>query len=69
MRTIEIKNMADKVLFTHSAENNTILKTLEKAIVDGSDLEDANLRGADLTGASYTPRQTDLAFTEETTIF
>ena len=74
MNTIEIKNLKDKVLFTHTSENNTIQKTLEKAVHDGTDLRDASLRYTDLTdagfrGAKYTPRQTDLAFTEETTKF
>ena len=54
--TIQIKTFKDKVLFTHSSENNTLLNTLDNAVRDGTDLTGADLieavlRYADLRGA------------------
>lgn len=50
-KRIEIKNMQADVLFSHDCEDNTIRKTLEKAISEGVNLEGADLRGANLRGA------------------
>ncbi len=52
MKTIKIKDRNDKVLFTHTCDNNTITITLEKAISEGADLRYADLRYADLEGAN-----------------
>ena len=57
MKTIEIKSISGRVLFTHTCDNNTILTTLLEAIrsyadLSGADLRGANLRGADLRGAN-----------------
>ena len=52
MKTIEIKSVYDKVLFTHTCENNTILITLSEAIKSGAYLSGAKLRGANLSGAN-----------------
>lgn len=54
---IEIKNMTGEVLFSYECEDNTIRKTLERAVskgvnLGGADLRDANLRGAKLRGAN-----------------
>jgi len=54
---IEIKSVSGSVLFTYECENNTICKTVEKAIssyenLRGANLRSANLRGADLSGAN-----------------
>ena len=67
METIEIKSVYDKVLFTHTCENNTILITLLEAIKSGANLRganlcDANLRGADLRGANLS----DIRYNENT---
>ena len=66
METIEIKNIDGVVLFSHTAENNSIKITVEEAVkknvrltladlgyadLDGADLDGANLRGANLRGA------------------
>ena len=53
---IEIKTLFGSVLFEYDCEENTILKTLIKAVegkkdLTGADLTGANLRGADLGGA------------------
>jgi uncharacterized protein YjbI with pentapeptide repeats len=47
------------IIFEYESENNTIKKTVEKAIearadLTGADLRDADLRGADLRGADLT---------------
>jgi len=70
---IEIKAFNNKVLFSHTQENNTIRDTLEKAVSQDADLtyadltyatlrnanlEDANLMYADLEGADL--RNADL---------
>ena len=50
---IEIKNRwTRKILFEFETENNSIKKTLEKAIQEHTDLIDANLREADLIDAN-----------------
>ena len=59
MRTIEIKNINGVVLFSHTAENNSIKTTVEEEAkknvsLNGADLKGANLRCADLTGADLT---------------
>ena len=49
---LEIKNKrTGNVLFEYESENNTIKKTLEKAIEEKANLIGAYLRGADLEGA------------------
>ena len=57
MKTIEIKNINGVVLFSHTAENNTIKLTVEEAVKKNvrltlADLEGADLEGADLEGAN-----------------
>ena len=67
MKTIEIKNIDGDVLFSHTAENNSIKITVEEAVkknvnlaladlgdadLDGANLRGANLRGANLRGAN-----------------
>ena len=59
METIEIKNINGDVLFSHTAEDNTITLTVEAAVSCGVSLANANLAGtclavADLTGADLT---------------
>ena len=59
MKTIEIKNIDGVVLFSHTAEDNTITLTVEAAVSCGVSLANANLAGtclavADLTGADLT---------------
>lgn len=56
MKTIEIKNINGDVLFSHTAEDNTITLTVETAVSCGVSLANANLAGtclavADLEGA------------------
>ena len=48
---IEIKTWAGTVLFKYSCIDNTILKTVNKAVIQGADLQGADLQGADLQGA------------------
>ena len=63
---ITIKSIFENVLFEHTCEDNTILKTLKEALKEGvnlgyadlrcadlrcADLSDANLRGANLSDA------------------
>lgn len=48
---IDIKTFSGSVLFSYESEDNTIKKTLEKAVLEGANLRGANLRGANLTGA------------------
>ena len=62
MKTIEIKNIDGAVLFSHTAENNTIKTTVEEAVIKNvklnranlvnANLANANLRGANLRGAN-----------------
>ena len=57
METIEIKNINGDVLFSHTAENNSIKITVEEAVKKNirltlADLEGADLEGADLEGAN-----------------
>ena len=59
MKAIEIKNIDGVVLFSHTAEDNTITLTVEAAVSCGVSLAKANLVGAclavaDLTGADLT---------------
>ena len=73
MKKIEIKNLKGTLLFKHTAENNTLAKTLERAVIHGVnllnaklmaeqlidiDLRHARLRGADLRFTIF--RGTDL---------
>ena len=52
MKTIEIKNrFTGEVIYSHTCEDNTVRKTVEKAIEDKVNLGYANLSGADLRGA------------------
>ena len=50
METIEIKNINGFVLFSHTAEDNTITLTVEAAVSCGVSLAKANLVGACLAG-------------------
>ena len=62
MKTIEIKNINGVVLFSHTAENNSIKTTVEEAVkknvcltladLAGADLAWADLAGANLIGAN-----------------
>ena len=57
MGTIEIKDINGVVLFSHTAENNSIKITVEEAVKKNvcltlADLEGADLEGADLDGAN-----------------
>ena len=57
MKTIEIKNINGDVLFSHTAENNSIKITVEEAVKKNvrltlADLADAELAWADLEGAN-----------------
>ena len=62
METIEIKDVIGVVLFSHTAENNSITLTVEEAVkknvklnranLANANLADANLRGANLRGAN-----------------
>lgn len=52
---IQIKSKEGEVLFEHEVEENTVRKTVEAAVKAGSNLDCANLRGADLRGARYEP--------------
>ena len=59
MKKIEIKDINGFVLFSHTAENNSITLTVEAAVSCGVSLANANLAGtclavADLTGADLT---------------
>ena len=51
METIKIKNINGDVLFSHTAEDNTITLTVEAAVSCGVSLAKANLVGACLEGA------------------
>jgi DNA-directed RNA polymerase subunit L len=42
---ITIKNVFENVLFEHTCENNTLLKTLKEALKEGIDLKYVNLSG------------------------
>ena len=48
---ITIKNIFENVLFEHTCENNTLLKTLKEALKEGIDLKYVNLSSANLIGA------------------
>ena len=49
---IEIKNfLTGGVIFEHAADENSTVITLETAVINGVNLLDANLRGANLSGA------------------
>lgn len=55
--TIQIKSTYGDVLYEHTCEDNSVKKTVEKAVKNdvylfGADLRRANLRGADLSGAN-----------------
>ena len=53
MNKIKITNRwTGSVLFEHEEENNTLKKTVEKAIEQEANLEGAYLRGANLRGAN-----------------
>ena len=62
MKTIEIKDVIGVVLFSHTAENNSIEITIEEAVkknvklnmanLANANLANANLRGANLKGAN-----------------
>lgn len=50
--TIQIKTIFGEVLFEHKEYDNTVKKTLEKAISEGANLRATNLREADLERAN-----------------
>ena len=50
-KQIQIKTLWGSVLFEHESKDNSIKKTLEKALSKGAYLRGAYLRGAYLTGA------------------
>ena len=52
MKTIEIKNIDGVVLFSHTAENNTVKLTVEEAVKKNVKLNRANLANADLANAN-----------------
>jgi len=45
---IQTKSVFGSVLFEHECEDNTIKKTVEKAVIVEANLKGANLRGANL---------------------
>jgi uncharacterized protein YjbI with pentapeptide repeats len=49
---IEIKTFGGSVLFQYEVEDNTVKRTLERAVSERADLRGAYLTGADLTGAN-----------------
>ena len=49
---ITIKSIFENVLFEHTCENNTLLKTLKEALKEDIDLKYVNLSGANLSGAN-----------------
>ena len=64
---IEIKSIFGDVLFTHKCVDNTIAKTVKKAVKSSADLRFANLRYADLSSAdlSYANlRYADLSYAD-----
>ena len=52
METIEIKDVNGVVLFSHTAENNSITLTVEAAVSCGVSLSKANLKDANLSWAN-----------------
>ena len=48
---ITIKSIFENVLFEHTCENNTLLKTLKEALKEDIHLKYVNLSGADLSNA------------------
>ena len=48
---ITIKSIFENVLFEHTCENNTLLKTLKEALKEDIDLKYVNLSGAKLSSA------------------
>lgn len=48
---IQIKSVFGQLLFEYECENNTIKKTIEKAVLERADLRSANLRSANLGSA------------------
>ena len=49
---ITIKSIFENVLFEHTCENNTLLKTLKEALKEDIDLKYVNLSGAKLSNAA-----------------
>ena len=52
MSKIEIKSIFGEVIFEYECENNTIKKTVEKAVFDKISLRSADLRSANLSSAN-----------------
>ena len=50
--TIEIKSIYGYVLFAFEKEDNTLRDSVLEAIKSGANLRSANLRNADLSGAT-----------------
>ena len=61
---ITIKNIFENVLFEHTCENNTLLKTLKEALKEDIDLKYVNLSGAKLSNADL--RYADLSGSDTT---
>jgi hypothetical protein len=52
MKTIQIKSISGKVLFTYKCVDNTIAKTVEEAVKNSTDLNSADLSYANLSYAN-----------------
>ena len=59
---IEIKSIFGKLLFEFECENNTVKKTVEKAIESSADLSSADLSSADLRSANLS--SADLSYAD-----
>ena len=49
---IQIKSVFGRIIFEYETENNTLKKTVEKAVERSADLSSADLRSADLSSAN-----------------
>ena len=56
---ITIKNIFENVLFEHTCENNTLLKTLKEALKEDIDLKYVNLSGANLSNTDLSGADLD----------
>ena len=61
MSKIQIKSIFGKLIFEYECENNTIKKTVEKAVYKKISLSSANLRSADLSSADLSSANLRLA--------
>lgn len=53
MKKITIKKIDGSYIFSYKVENNSIKKTVEKAIKENIDLSFSDLRGADLMKTDF----------------